>query len=230
MLASIVRRWRRIVARRFRGCFPQHYSTLDDPQEVPVQVAAYRLAADKYLRAGDHVLDVGFGLGYGLRILSEKAELVAGVEIDRRAVAHLGRTLAGDSTVSELRLYNGKTIPYPDGSFDMVTCVDVLEHVPDYAGMLAEMVRVSRRTVLVSTPRRRPEHTQVDGRPCNIWHLREWSYTEFDGILDRIDGISVEWNFLNGPWNGPFEACSEVGSETQALVPTLLLDKDCHAP
>jgi 2-polyprenyl-3-methyl-5-hydroxy-6-metoxy-1,4-benzoquinol methylase len=226
MLTSIDRRWRRFVAQRLRGWFPGLYSTLDDPQEVPVQVAAYRLAAGKYVRPGDHVLDVGFGLGYGLRILSEKADTVVGIEIDRKAVSRARRTLAGHGKTCELRQYDGKTIPYPANSFDVVTCVDVIEHVPDYAGMLAEMVRVSRRTVIVSTPSRRPEHTQANGRPRNLWHLREWSYTELADILNKIDGVRVDWNVLDGPWDGPFETSTAAGSETQALVPALLLEGD----
>ena len=230
MSAGIDRRWRRIVAQRFRGWFPGLYSTLDNPQEVPVQAAAYRLAADKYLRPGDHVLDVGFGLGFGLRILSEKAETVAGIEIDRKAVSHARRALAEHSKIRELRQYDGRTIPYPANSFDVVTCVDVIEHVPDYAGLLAEMVRVSRRTVAVSTPNRRPENAQADGRPRNLWHLREWSYIELADILSKIDGVRVDWNVLDGPWDGPFETGTDAGSETQALVPALLLEGDRDAP
>jgi SAM-dependent methyltransferase len=33
-------------------------------------------------------------------------------------------------------------IPFPAASFDLVTCVSVLEHIPDYRRALAEMVRV----------------------------------------------------------------------------------------
>jgi SAM-dependent methyltransferase len=33
-------------------------------------------------------------------------------------------------------------IPFADGAFDLVTCVSVIEHIPDYKRALAEMVRV----------------------------------------------------------------------------------------
>jgi ubiquinone/menaquinone biosynthesis C-methylase UbiE len=202
------------------------YSTLDDPQDVPVQVAAYRLAVDRYVQPGDHVLDVGFGLGSGLRILSEKADVVAGIEIDRKAVSHARRALAGYGKIRDLRQYDGRIIPHPSRSFDVVTCVDVIEHVPDYARLLAEMVRVSRRTVVVSTPNRRPENTKADGRPKNFWHLREWSHSEFAEILSNIGGIWTDWNVLDGPWDGPFAIGTDAGNETQALVPALLLERD----
>ncbi len=44
-------------------------------------------------------------------------------------------------------------LPWPDASFDLVVCCEVLEHLDDPAGGLHEIARVSRRGVLVSTPR-----------------------------------------------------------------------------
>jgi SAM-dependent methyltransferase len=41
-----------------------------------------------------------------------------------------------------LRSVDLTQVPFPDGSFDLVTCVSVLEHIPNYRGALAEMVRV----------------------------------------------------------------------------------------
>jgi 2-polyprenyl-6-hydroxyphenyl methylase/3-demethylubiquinone-9 3-methyltransferase len=38
----------------------------------------------------------------------------------------------------------GEALPYPDGAFDAVVCVDVLEHVSDLARVLAEVARVLR--------------------------------------------------------------------------------------
>ena len=43
-------------------------------------------------------------------------------------------------------------LPYPSASFDLVICCEVLEHLSDPAAGLAELARVSRRHVLLSTP------------------------------------------------------------------------------
>jgi SAM-dependent methyltransferase len=40
--------------------------------------------------------------------------------------------------------YDGRRLPFPDGSFDTVLSVQVLEHTPDPAALLAEMARVLR--------------------------------------------------------------------------------------
>lgn len=216
--------WLRIrkgLARWRPDLFYRFYSTLDDPQIVPVQAAAYRLALDRYLGTGGRVLDVGFGLGYGLEILAPQASFLAGVDIDRRAVEQGQHLLANLPAGSILRHYDGKTLPFQDRAFDLVTCIDVLEHVPDYQSLLREMVRVSRRYVIVSTPNRRPENTRRDGRPRNRWHLREWQATELATVLQEATGLPVTWHFLDGPWEGPFEVASQPGEHTQALTPAI---------
>lgn len=50
--------------------------------------------------------------------------------------------------------YDGRKIPFQDGSFDHVLCVEVLEHVPDPAAFLAELVRVLRKggTLILTVP------------------------------------------------------------------------------
>lgn len=210
------------LAKRFRGPFSALYSVLDTNGEVPVQSAAYRLATDLYLKEGDSVLDVGFGLGYGLGIMSERAGQLSGLEIDRKAIARMKR-IPLSPKISTLRHYDGYSIPFPKGSVDVVTCIDVVEHVSDYMLLIMNLCEVARRTVIISTPNRRPEQINPDGKPKNPWHLREWTFEEFDEILRRLNK-SYEWNFLNGPWEGPFSVSKSVTETTLALTPAILVD------
>jgi ubiquinone/menaquinone biosynthesis C-methylase UbiE len=214
-----IRKW---IARLMPGRFPSLYSTLDNPMRVPAQEAAYQLAVQRYLQPGERVLDVGFGLGYGLDIMAAAGGRTTGIDIDDTAVNNARRLVKEASGIEEVRAYDGKVIPYPEKSFDIVTCIDVIEHVPDYERLLREMVRVSRGVVFVSTPNRRPEYTRRDGRPRNPWHLREWTYDEFQVVLDKILGVRIEWYFLVGRWEGPFEVSSTLSSEAIALVPVLI--------
>ena len=214
-----------IIAHLFPGRFPGLYSTLDNPIKVPVQEAAYRLAHDKYLKPGNSVLDVGCGLGYGLEILANRARRLAGIEIDQRAVRK-GLGLIGHiHGLVEIRQYNGVQIPYNAGAFDLVTCVDVLEHVRDYMALIQEMVRTAASIVLISTPNRRPEFTRSNGKPKNPWHLREWTYHELDAILNQLSNVVVEWNFINGSWEGPFSISGNPEDDTLALSPVLVIKK-----
>jgi 2-polyprenyl-3-methyl-5-hydroxy-6-metoxy-1,4-benzoquinol methylase len=213
---------RKVLARLLPGRFPGLYSTLDDPQRVPVQEAAYRLAAQRYLQPGDRVLDVGFGLGYGLEMMSGQGRELWGIDIDQAAVEHGQALRERIPGLQAVQRYDGLRIPFEDRFFQVVTCVDVLEHVPDYLGLLKELVRVSQRVALISTPNWRPENTRPDGKPRNIWHLREWNYTELDAILRQLEHVQVEWNLLDGPWQGPIWESAAPSPQTQALAPALL--------
>ncbi|MEO6280218.1 class I SAM-dependent methyltransferase [Roseateles sp.] len=46
-------------------------------------------------------------------------------------------------------LYAGRTLPFPDRSFDLAYAVDVLHHCPDPIAALAEMARCTRHYLLV---------------------------------------------------------------------------------
>ncbi len=213
---------REAFGRAFPNRFPRLYSTLDNPIEVPVQVAAYQLTLEKYIQSGDNVLDVGSGLGYGLTLMSSKASRVDGIDIDQRAVRQAQDLVRQNEKIKEIQVYDGVHIPYQDQTFDVVTCIDVIEHVPAYLDLLLEMTRVTRRVVVVSTPNRRPEHTLPNGRPRNRWHLREWSYNEFNEIVSRIPGTKIDWNFICGSLSGPFQIFTDFQSDTQALTPALI--------
>jgi SAM-dependent methyltransferase len=80
--------------------------------------------------AGKRVLEIGAGDGY----LSSQISAVASVEaID---VYQHPRAL------HPVRLYDGRTLPFAGGAFDIVFSANVLEHIEDLDGMLAEMRRV----------------------------------------------------------------------------------------
>jgi ubiquinone/menaquinone biosynthesis C-methylase UbiE len=206
------------VKYRFFCPDPKDYSTTDNLTIIPCQREAYFLALNKYMQPGDEVLDVGFGLGYGLTILAVHAGSVKGIDVDKRCVEYgKGALLGRNPKLASLDLYDGEKIPFGDESFDLVTCVDVLEHVKDYDSFLSELLRVSRRGVFISTPNRRSENTNKNGSPKNYWHLREWSFDELNTIVSRYG--TVEWNFINGTGDGPFNISGDVRLSTQALTP-----------
>ena len=195
---------------------PSDYSTCENPQKVPCQMAAYNLALNNYLKEGDTCLDVGFGQGYGLEILSKKAKKLAGIDVDKRA-AKRGVEIFKPKNIDILS-YNGYDIPFEDNSFDLVTCIDVIEHVEDYNRLIKEMLRVTKKGVFISTPYRRAEYTNPDGTPKNYWHLREWSFEEFDHIL-KTHVQNVDWNFIGGSFEGSFKINTKISKDTLSLVP-----------
>jgi SAM-dependent methyltransferase len=90
------------------------------------------------LPAGAHVLDAGCGSG---RTLVELARYgtVSGIELHEEA-AELARG-RGPFDVRTGRL---EELPWEAGSFDLITCLDVVEHTPDDVATFRELRRVSR--------------------------------------------------------------------------------------
>jgi len=198
---------------------PKDYSTIVGVGSVvPCQIEAYFLALNQYLGEKETALDVGFGLGYGLNILAIKASSVSGVDVDPKVLEYCRNTVLGrNPRLDHLDIYDGYSLLFHDNHFDLVTCVDVLEHVEDYHRFLDELLRVARKGVFISTPNRRPEYTNPDGTPKNYWHLREWNFEELDEILKQHG--KVDWNFLNGPFEGPFIYSKTIQKNTLALSP-----------
>jgi SAM-dependent methyltransferase len=87
---------------------------------------------------GAQVLDAGCGSGRTL-VQLERFGRVSGIELNPDA-ASLARS-RGDFDVRVGRL---ERLPFADGTFDLVTCLDVIEHTPDDVATLRELRRVSR--------------------------------------------------------------------------------------
>lgn len=91
---------------------------------------------DRLAGAGP-VLDLGCGRGYWMEHLGRRGVAAVGVEHDpaRAAVAgRFGPVMAGD----------GAHLPLAASSVGLVWCLHVLHHLPDPAGVLAEVRRVLR--------------------------------------------------------------------------------------
>ncbi len=90
------------------------------------------------LPASARVLDAGCGSGRTLEELSPYGE-VCGVELDPGAADVARARGRGEVVVGRL-----EELPWEDGSFDLITCLDVIEHTPDDRVTLSELRRVSR--------------------------------------------------------------------------------------
>jgi len=144
--------------------------------------------------AGADVLEAGAGEGYGADLLAGTARRVVALDHDDDAVRHLARTYGqggggpagAGGRVTAVR-GNLVAMPFRAGAFDAVVSLQVVEHLWDQPGFVAECARVLRPagTLVVSTPNRltfSPGHSPGDP-PANLFHSRELDARELADLL-----------------------------------------------
>ena len=92
-------------------------------------------------------LDVGCGIGHWTMVLSAFLPIEAEIDgVDREAewVRVASEAIANAGSPPRVRFQQGEAerLPFPDESFDMVTCQTLLLHVADPIAVLTEMRRV----------------------------------------------------------------------------------------
>ena len=93
---------------------------------------------------GSRALDVGCQLGALPIALAARGARVTGLDVDPALLeAAALRARCYDAAVEFVRA-EGESLPFPDGSFDVVTFVDVIEHVRDPRAAVRELARVLR--------------------------------------------------------------------------------------
>jgi SAM-dependent methyltransferase len=99
------------------------------------------------------ILDVGCGEGVLTEMWVDRLspERAVGIDLEDPKLEAEWRRRARPNL--EFRTGLGDELPYGEGEFEAVTAMEVLEHVPDPAAVLAEMSRVASRWILVSVPR-----------------------------------------------------------------------------
>ena len=144
------------------------------------------------LPQGASVLDIGCGDGKLSAMVAEKRSDLTfnGLEVLVRSKVYI-----------PVEQFNGRTLPYPDGSFDVAMLVDVLHHTNDPIVLLREAVRVSRGTVVVK------DHTN-DGLLSGM-RLRFMDY-----VGNARFGVSLPYNYWqHRKWE---QAWRELGLEVNS--------------
>ncbi|MCP1837420.1 SAM-dependent methyltransferase [Bradyrhizobium sp. USDA 4524] len=99
-----------------------------------------------------NVLEVGCGTG---AVLARLSAIGVGRDFTGIDVIDPATNLEIDGAASapfRWSSYDGATIPFADGSFDLVYASHVLEHVPEPRAFLHELARVARTFVYVEVP------------------------------------------------------------------------------
>ena len=91
---------------------------------------------------GLRVLDVGCGGGYTCEFLAQRGAIVTGLDPSAACIEAAKHHGAATGLAIDYQVGAGESLPFEDNCFDVVTCVDVLEHVKSPAETVTEIGRV----------------------------------------------------------------------------------------
>lgn len=171
----------------------RYYEALGEVKATLNHVDFYRLKRVKQQLRGTSVLDVGCGKADFLKLIEDSYQ-IDGVEVNQKRVSYCNQVLGQDA----VRLGNlSRKLVFKSNSFDTVTCLEVLEHLDDPARALKELVRLSRKRVIITVPFNEQiqyvlcvhcaRYTSVSG------HLHSFNKENINSIIpDTITNIKIE--------------------------------------
>ena len=163
-------------------------SDVSDNYVYQRSVLAYVEAAK---RIHGNVLEIGTGSGYGVEMLSEKADTF--LTIDKFA-SQVGTELSEKLDNVEFKQMNVPPLTgLPDNHFDFVVSFQVIEHIKKDGDYVKEIHRVLKKggKFIVTTPNKKMSLTR------NPWHIREYTVDELTTLL-KSSFSSVEANGVFG--------------------------------
>ena len=130
---------------------------------------------------GKRVLDMGCGEGYGTAILAERAAQVVGTDASEEAIAHAAAKYRLENVA--FHCMPAEELSFPNNSFDVVVCLELIEHVEHHIPVMREIQRVLRTdgTLILSTPNK---SVTSPGRkkPIHEYHVREFTVGELHDL------------------------------------------------
>ena len=107
----------------------------------PVRFAYFKRKLRQLSLPGKSVLDVGCGGGFLSEEFARDGYNVSGIDPASASIQAAKRHAVENDLHIDYRVGRGEAIPFPDGSFDIVACCDVLEHVDDPGQVIREVSR-----------------------------------------------------------------------------------------
>jgi SAM-dependent methyltransferase len=142
----------------------------------------YEFAA-RYVE-GKRVLDIGCGEGYGSAMLAERAAHVVGTDCSEEAIEYAAAKYRLPNL--EFRCMPAEKHAFADGSFDVVVCLELIEHVQSYVAVMEEMHRLLKPggILILSTPNK---DVTSPGRekPIHGFHVHEFTIPELWELCQR---------------------------------------------
>ena len=164
-----------------------------DSSEDRLQVKLHQIRYDfvlSRLPPDSSVLEIGTGVGAFTKQILPRCKSYIGVEYDTAACEQARRN-AGLG--SEIIVGDARKLPFEDNRFSFVVCLEVLEHLGDFAAGIKNIHRclTPNGMAIISVP-----HRRIGGKSAsNPYHLYEPGESEILSSLRRFFAV-VEAHYL----------------------------------
>jgi SAM-dependent methyltransferase len=156
------------------------------------------------------ILEVGVGEGHVTARVQERFPRATIIGVDLP-----DDELAGDWRTAGLACVFGDAtrLPAPDGAFDLVLAIEVLEHIPGPDAALAEIARVCSGTLIASVPfepiwrlgnlARGRYVRQLGNTPGHVNHWTTWGFRRFVATRFDLDRVAnpLPWTIVRATAN-----------------------------
>lgn len=161
------------------------------------------------------IVDAGCGEGYGAQLLAGRGALCVAIDLDVMTINHVASRSRGYAGGVRPVAANLDSLPLRTASVDLVVSLQVIEHLWDLPGFMAECRRVLRPggELILSTPNRITFSPGLGRgeRPTNPFHVEEFDAEQMGNLLTaagmarpRLHGVwhgqrIAEWERQHGP-------------------------------
>ena len=162
---------------------PQNFKSREEYLLYLRHVFVYE-ALESFINSDDNVLEIGFGEGYGTKMISQFADTVIGLDVHEDAVNYASKRYSSENCT--FQHFDGKEIPFEEETFDAVVSYQVIEHIEEDEDYVKEIERVLKKEgqLFLTTPNRL--HRLDPGQePWNPFHIREYSPSQLRDLLSN---------------------------------------------
>jgi SAM-dependent methyltransferase len=197
----------RVEARPRRSSNYQKHTAANPIQRMLIDRFHRKVVSEIVALSPQSFLDAGCGEGFVARRVIDAAPgiTLTGCDVSEAALD----IAAGANPEARFMIGSVVDLPFPNRSFDVVGCFEVLEHLPEDLPLraLSEMGRVARRAIVLSVPHEplfclanaaRGKNLDMRPRGSDPDHKQFWSRSEFatlvgeQFVIQKLDG-SFPW-------------------------------------
>jgi ubiquinone/menaquinone biosynthesis C-methylase UbiE len=164
----------------------------DEANNITYQRCQYAYEWSIPFITGKKVLDTGCGLGYGANFMSGYATEVVGIDYDRETIEQNKKSYSDKKNISFVE-GTIPPLPFPDGTFDVVTSYHFIEHLNERKVFIGECIRILKPggKLLLTTPNTKKSFAR------NPFHVHEYTFDEISKELNSFTK-NIELLGLNG--------------------------------